>query len=71
MINYLLSNTTKIVKYLEVLSDIKVFERNSLMKRCTLSVCLEALMQDLSIFCLTATYASGFSLNQVFGILMG
>ena len=36
-----------------------------------LSVCLEALMQALSIFCLTATYASRFRLKQVFGILMG
>ena len=36
-----------------------------------LIVCLEALMQALSIVCLTATYASRFSLKQVFGILMG
>ena len=35
IIHYLLSNTTKFVKYLEVLSNITVFDRNPLMKRST------------------------------------
>ena len=34
-IHFLFSNTTKFVKYLEVLSNITVFDRNSSMKRCT------------------------------------
>ena len=37
-IHFLFSNTTKFVKYLEVLSNITVFDRNSLMKSCTFKV---------------------------------